>query len=145
MNLLRGLDPQTRKRMWDLIIHMKEQLGTTVFITTHYMEEAAQADYVIVIDDGQIVAKGTPLELKEKYASDRLILVSSNTSKVVELFRTRGVDFAVNGDKISVALKTSLDALPLLELCKQYLLSFEVVLGSMDEAFIAITGKEIRE
>lgn len=61
-----GLDPQARKRMWDLIIHMKEQLGTTVFITTHYMEEAAQADYVIVIDDGQIVAKGTPLELKEK-------------------------------------------------------------------------------
>jgi len=121
---------------------MKEQLGTTVFITTHYMEEAAQADYVVVIDDGQIVAKGTPLELKEKYASDRLILVSSNTSKVVELLRTRGVDFAVNGDKIT---KTSLDALPLLELCKQYLLSFEVVLGSMDEAFIAITGKEIRE
>lgn len=140
-----GLDPQTRKRMWDLIIHMKEQLGTIVFITTHYMEEAAQADYVVVIDDGQIVAKGTPLELKEKYASDRLILVSSNTSKVVELLRTRGVDFAVNGDKITVALKTSLDALPLLELCKQYLLSFEVVLGSMDEAFIAITGKEIRE
>jgi len=140
-----GLDPQTRKRMWDLIIHMKDSLGTTIFLTTHYMEEAAEADYVIVIDDGQIVAKGTPLELKEKYASDRLILVSSNTSKVVELLRTRGVDFAVNGDKITVALKTSLDALPLLELCKQYLLSFEVVLGSMDEAFIAITGKEIRE
>lgn len=140
-----GLDPQTRKRMWELIIHMKEELGTTIFLTTHYMEEAAEADYVIVIDDGQIVAKGTPLELKEKYASDKLILVSSDIHKVADLLRTMGLEYDLNGDYLIVPLRTSLDALPLLELLKDYLISFEVVLGTMDEAFIAITGKELRE
>lgn len=140
-----GLDPQTRKRMWDLIIHMKDELGTTIFLTTHYMEEAAEADYVIVIDDGQIVAKGTPMELKEKYASDKLILVSSDIHKVADLLRTMGLEYDLNGDYLIVPLRTSLDALPLLELLKDYLISFEVVLGTMDEAFIAITGKELRE
>ncbi len=140
-----GLDPQTRKRMWDLIIHMKDSLGTTIFLTTHYMEEAAEADYVIVIDDGKIVAKGTPLELKEKYASDKLILVSSDIHKVAGLLRTMGLEYGLNGNHVTVPLRTSLDALPLLELLKDYLISFEVVLGTMDEAFITIIGKELRE
>ena len=69
-----GLDPKTRRMVWDIIVELQKTLGMTVFLTTHYMEEAAGADYVIVIDEGKISAKGTPAELKDRYSKDRLIL-----------------------------------------------------------------------
>ena len=67
-----GLDAQTRRSVWEYIRRMQEQRDMTVFLTTHYMEEAEQADYVLVIDHGLIAAKGTTAQLKENYASDQL-------------------------------------------------------------------------
>ena len=140
-----GLDPQTRKNVWDTITEIQQKNNMTVFLTTHYMEEAACADYVIVIDKGEISARGTPSELKEKYSNDRLIISSRNISSVVDILEEKGITHTLVSDTAVISLPSTMDALPILELCKDYIESFEVVKGTMDDAFIAITGKEIRE
>ena len=140
-----GLDPQTRKYVWDTITEIRKKNDTTVFLTTHYMEEAACADYVVVIDKGEISARGTPSELKERYSNDRLVISSHKTAELSKIFEEKGLSFAVLADTITVPLPSTLDSLPIIESCREYIESFEVVKGTMDDAFIAITGKEIRE
>lgn len=140
-----GLDPQTRKYVWDTITEIRKKNDTTVFLTTHYMEEAASADYVIVIDKGEISARGTPSELKEKYSNDRLVISSHKTTELSEILESKHLQYTVLADTITVSLSSTLDSLPIIESCRNYIESFEVVKGTMDDAFIAITGKEIRE
>ncbi|NCB74485.1 MAG: ABC transporter ATP-binding protein [Clostridia bacterium] len=140
-----GLDPQTRRYVWDTITEIRKKNDTTVFLTTHYMEEAASADYVIVIDKGEISARGTPSELKEKYSNDRLVISSHKTAEVSEILDRNNLLYSVLADTITVSLPSTLDSLPIIESCRDYIESFEVVKGTMDDAFIAITGKEIRE
>lgn len=140
-----GLDPQTRKLVWETISTLRREMDMTIFLTTHYMEEAANADYVIIIDDGQIAAKGTPAELREKYTSDRLYLSCSDMESVQNILKQKGVPFEAVADRVIVQIQSSLDALPILRDCGDYIAGFEVINGTMDDAFIAITGKEIRE
>lgn len=142
-----GLDPQTRKSVWETIRRLQEETGMTVFLTTHYMEEAAEADYVVVIDNGEISAKGTPSQLKEKYAGDTLRLVPGNESreKLTSQLRADNISFTEIADTIKISISSTLEALPLLDKYRSEIKSFEVISGTMDDAFIAITGKEIRE
>ena len=140
-----GLDPQTRKNIWETIISMQKSTGMTVFLTTHYMEEAAEADYVILIDNGEISAKGTPAELKEKYTSDKLILVSKEVEAVERILNETQIEYKLVSDQIIVNIPSTMEALPIIEMCREFISGFEVRKGSMDDAFIAITGKEIRE
>lgn len=140
-----GLDPQTRKSVWDTIRHLQQKEGVTVFLTTHYMEEAANADYVAVIDGGLITAKGTPAALREEYSSDYLKISPIDMAEVEKLLAQKGIDHIVNGMRVDVKLQKTLDALPVLELCDGLIGSFEVISGSMDDAFIAITGGSVRE
>ena len=140
-----GLDPQTRKYVWDTITDIRRKNDTTVFLTTHYMEEAACADYVIVIDKGDISAQGTPSELKEKYSNDRLIISSHNTTEIERILKEKAIAFTPQADTLTIPLLNTLDSLPIIESCREFIESFEVVKGTMDDAFIAITGKEIRE
>lgn len=140
-----GLDPQTRKTVWETITTIQKQNNMTVFLTTHYMEEAANADYVIIIDNGEIAAKGTPSELKETYSSDRLILTTKHTEKISDLLDGMNFPYRKTTDTFEIALKSTLDSLPVIDVCKNYITGFEVVKGTMDDAFITITGKELRE
>lgn len=140
-----GLDPQTRRYVWDTITEIREKNDMTVFLTTHYMEEAACADYVIVIDRGEISAKGTPSELKEKYSNDRLVISSRKTAEIEQILNEKGLAFTTVADMVTVNLSSTLDSLPIIESCREFLESFEVIKGTMDDAFITITGKEIRE
>jgi len=137
-----GLDAKTRRDVWDFIRRMQEETGMTVFLTTHYMEEAAQADYVIVIRQGQIAAKGTPAQLKEAYASDQLRLYSSQTEEFSAVLRELELNWEQQGDASIVALSGTLDALPILERCGEYIYGFEVLQGTMDDAFLKIIGEE---
>ena len=139
-----GLDPQTRKSVWETILRLQRETEMTVFLTTHYMEEAAEADYVIVIDSGQIAAKGTPAELRERYAADKLSL-TGNLDDIRSVLERDGIPFSIAGGRCTVELEKTMEALPLLEKCKSYLTGFEVSAGTMDDAFIGITGKELRE
>lgn len=140
-----GLDPQTRKNIWETITSLQKEAGMTVFLTTHYMEEAASADYVTVIDKGKVVAKGTPPELREKYASDKVVFNCTDTEKVKAILDAKKAEYTQNGNRITVNLKRTLDALPYIKEAEGYITGFEVTAGTMDDAFINITGKELRE
>lgn len=140
-----GLDPQTRKSVWETVTKIQKESGMTVFMTTHYMEEAAGADYVIIIDNGEISAKGTPAELKEKYSKDRLVLTCKDTQAVAEKLKEMGFAYKISADTVQAELPATMDALPILESCRYMISGFEVLKGTMDDAFIAVTGKEIRQ
>jgi multidrug/hemolysin transport system ATP-binding protein len=140
-----GLDPQTRKLVWETIQNLRDQTGMTVFLTTHYMDEAGASDYVIVIDDGELAAKGTPLDLKKKYASDMLRLSPKDAASLEQALQENGIRYDQSFGQFHIKIPSTLDALPLLERLQPYIDGFEVVNGTMDDVFIGITGKEIRE
>lgn len=140
-----GLDPQTRKSVWETITKLQRDTGMTIFLTTHYMEEAAEADYVIVIDNGSIVAKGTPSDLKERFTSDKLTLTSKEPESLAERLTKAGLVPEVVANRVTLRVANTLAALPILETYKDAITGFTVTTGTMDDAFIAITGKEIRE
>ena len=140
-----GLDPQTRKSVWETITALQKKTGMTVFLTTHYMEEAAGADFVIVIDDGKIAAKGTPSELKEKYTTDKLALICTDVQKVCSVLSAQNIKCSPQANRVIAAIPSTMAALPILQQAESLISGFEVTTGTMDDAFIAITGKEIRE
>lgn len=140
-----GLDPQTRLNIWNTIQQLQSKTGMTIFLTTHYMEEAAQSDYVIVIDHGEIAAKGTPAELKTRYATDTLRMSVSDEAAMHETMRELQLDYKVLAGEFTVKLPDTMAAIPLLEKCGAMISSFQVLQGTMDDAFIGITGKELRQ
>ena len=140
-----GLDPQTRKSVWETIAKLQRDTGMTIFLTTHYMEEAAEADYVIVIDNGTIVAKGTPSDLKERFTSDKLALITKEPEQLAKRLTADGFQPEVVANRVTLRVANTLTALPILETYKDAITGFTVTTGTMDDAFIAITGKEIRE
>lgn len=137
-----GLDPQTRKSIWETVREMQKKTNMTVFLTTHYMEEAAKADYIVVIDGGKISATGTPAELRDKYAKDLLYMscTADSEQKIRSFLTERNIEFKTEGGRIIAILESTISALPLLKEIGDDLLSFEVVAGTMDDAFISITG-----
>jgi multidrug/hemolysin transport system ATP-binding protein len=140
-----GLDPQTRQNVWEAIEQLRKEKNMTIFFTTHYMEEAAKADYVIVIDDGLIAAKGTPAQLRERFSTDHLIMHTDHKDEVMQTLTAMGRPCRVQNDTVIVRLESTMQALPLLEQCRDSIRGFQVIEGNMDDAFIQITGKEIRE
>lgn len=140
-----GLDPQTRKNVWETITALQKETGMTVFLTTHYMEEAAGADFVIVIDDGLIAAKGTPADLKEKFTSDKLSLVCRDQAAVCAQLDAESIHYKIVAEQVIIRIPSTISAVPLINQFKDLITGFEVTKGTMDDAFIAITGKEIRE
>ena len=141
-----GLDPQTRRSVWDTVFSLQRDTGMTVFFSTHYMEEAAVADYIIVIDDGRIAAKGTPAQLKEKYPTDRLVLLGADLQEVCPLLDAQNLKYEKKAaGQIFIPIPSTMMALPIVQQAAEHIKGFEVTTGTMDDAFIAITGKEIRE
>ncbi|MFA7067731.1 MAG: ABC transporter ATP-binding protein [Acidaminococcaceae bacterium] len=140
-----GLDPQTRKKVWETIVKMQRDSDMTVFLTTHYMEEATEADYVIIIDNGKIAARGTPYDLRKNYANDSLRIEYRDLPSVEEILKGNKIEYQLHNGEALIPLKKTLDALQILELCKGQIESFEVLSGTLNDAFINITGKEIRE
>jgi len=143
-----GLDPQTRLNVRNTIKKLQVESEMTVFLTTHYMEEAADSDYIVVIDHGEIAAKGTPQELKTQYSSDLLKLVPNSEEASTEIQRmlsNKIMSFSLDGNIISVKLPETMASIPILEESKRFISGFQVLQGTMDDAFIGITGKEIRQ
>ncbi|WP_059046621.1 ABC transporter ATP-binding protein [Paenibacillus rubinfantis] len=140
-----GLDPQTRKRVWEMVLKLQREQGMTVFLTTHYMEEAAQADYITIIDHGEVLAQGTPLELKNRYASDMLKIKPVNDAELATLLKELGLAFERDAAGIyRIALNHTVEALGILDQCRENIANLEVVNGTMDDVFINLTGTEVR-
>jgi multidrug/hemolysin transport system ATP-binding protein len=140
-----GLDPQTRIRVWKTIRYLQREYDMTVFLTTHYMEEAEGADDVAIIDSGRIVARGTPNELKAAYSSDVLKIAPKDALKAASWFKDKGYEAKERADMLLVPVGDSMEALALLKQIEDNVRAFEVVRGNMDDVFIKITGHAIRE
>jgi multidrug/hemolysin transport system ATP-binding protein len=140
-----GLDPQTRKKVWETIVKMQRDSNMTVFLTTHYMEEASEADYVIIIDNGKIAARGTPYELRKYYANDSLRLEYLDQAAIEAILKENNLGYMLRNGEAIIPLKATIDALSILDLVRDQIKSFEVLSGTLNDAFINITGREIRE
>lgn len=139
-----GLDPQTRVNVWNTIAKLQKENDMTVFLTTHYMEEATDADYVIIIDSGNIVAKGTPSQLKENYAQNYLHIVPKDRNELVNVLEENNISFKEVSHIFTVVVDETVNSLKILDLVRENIESFQVIQGTMDDVFINITGKEIR-
>jgi multidrug/hemolysin transport system ATP-binding protein len=135
-----GLDPETRKVVWKVIGDLRANKGMTIFLTTHYMEEASEADHVVIINKGEIVAEGTPSMLKEKYSKDRLKIVATDKEKLVELLNNLGRDFKKISDEYVIIVQNADETIKLLNCLKPFIKQFEVLKGSMDDVFIEVIG-----
>lgn len=138
-----GLDPQTRKNIWNTISGLNERNGITVLLTTHYMEEAADADDIVIIDKGEIVAHGTPATLRESFCSDKMVVQPIDLNSVVSKLDSMSVRYSVKNDTVTIQLKSTLDAIPIVKELDGMISSFEVRTGTLDDAFINITGEDI--
>lgn len=134
-----GLDPATRKDVWQIIETLRRDENMTVFLTTHYMEEAAEADQIIILDHGKIIACGTPFELKERYARDKLRLFCAR--ELPDL--PRGSTPTAFGYEFP--LTRTLDALPILAGAQDRLEGFEVIQGNMDDVFLNAVGTKLED
>lgn len=137
-----GLDPQTRVSVWNLINTLREKTGMTVFLTTHYMEEAEKASYAVIMDKGNIIAQGTPVELKNQYSGDYLLLYSDENPDIAQRIHEQGRKFYYNHDSkyYRILLDGSADAIEFIEKNKDILDNFEIQKGSMDDVFLNLTG-----
>lgn len=138
-----GLDPQTRKSVWNTIKSLREDSGMTVFLTTHYMEEAARADYVTIMSKGEIIARGTPIELKVQYSSDMLKMKYTDKEALAAKLKEIGAEYIEGAETLNVKLNDTMQAIPIIEKCKDCFVNFEVVNGTMDDAFLNATGTNL--
>lgn len=137
-----GLDPHTRKFVWETIERLRKEIGMTIFLTTHYMEEAKNADQIIVIKQGEIVAQGTPNTLKEKYASDQLVIALKKGCFIENIHDQITYPMHTAGDVYQINIPSTLHAIPILEQIRPFISSFEVVKGSLDQVFIQINEEK---
>lgn len=134
-----GLDPQTRLLIWDIIEKLRVEEKLTVFLTTHYMEEAANAGYVMILDKGSIVAEGTPFELKNEYVQDTMSVYGVTEEEI----KTLGREYKKIRDGYQLKVKNTAEATRLIVEHQEIFRDYEVVKGRMDDVFLAVTGKTL--
>lgn len=132
-----GLDPQTRNLLWSVIAELRAKTNLTVFLTTHYMEEAADADYVVILDHGKIAAEGTPLDLKNRYTGDFITIYGSDENNIKKL----GAPYKKIRDVFKVSVKNTGAATKLILQYPEIFSDYEITKGKMDDVFLAVTGK----
>lgn len=140
-----GLDPATRNDVWQTIEDLRQSERMTVFLTTHYMEEAAAADQIIILDHGSIITSGTPFALKEAYAFDKLRFYCDprQAEDILSLPQTAGLSRKSTPYGLELGIRSTLDALPVLEAAKGCCSGFEVIQGNMDDVFLNAVGKDL--
>lgn len=134
-----GLDPQTRKLLWDVVQELRRRENLTVFLTTHYMEEAADADYVVILDSGAIAAEGTPLDLKNAYTGDFITLYGVDA----EALRPLGLPCEALRGAVRLAVPDTAAATRLIVEHPEFFTDYEITKGKMDDVFLAVTGKKL--
>lgn len=134
-----GLDPEARKALWSVVTTLRKNQNMTVFLTTHYMEEAADADYVVILDSGKISAEGTPLELKNNYTGDFVTIYNVDEEKIKAL----GLPYENIRDAVRIAVKNTEEARDLIVKHPDLFTDFEITKGKMDDVFLAVTGKKL--
>ena len=142
-----GLDPATRKSVWETVEKLRSEMGMTVFLTTHYMEEAARATTIAIIDGGRLKEMGTPFTLKERYASDKLNLVpkAGKEETLSSYLADKKITYKMKEERLVIRLENSMEAFDLLDDIRADIEGFEVIQGTMDDVFLQVTGKSAVE
>lgn len=135
-----GLDPQSRTMLWRTVFNLNRETGLTVFLTTHYMEEASDADDIVIIDHGEIVAQGTSDELKEQYCTDYIRAIPKDQESFINKLSFENIRFTMDKGIFIIPVSDTIRSIGLLNKFRDDLESFEVRKGTLDEAFIKITG-----
>lgn len=136
-----GLDPQTRRIVWDTLEELRQEEGLTIFLTTHYMEEANRADDVVIIDAGRIAAQGTPARLKNCFSGDYLYIYVPRTEENDRVFGQYGGVFEAG--RYVLRVDSSVQAKRILREADAHIPDFELVKGDMDDVFLNVTGKRL--
>lgn len=137
-----GLDPMSRKIVWDYIDYLRKEKKMTIFLTTHYMEEVRDADRVVILDKGKIVADDTPAGLKNEYTSSKLIWYSDDTEK--NRYILDSLEYRYEVDHFIVKIPSeSFDITDFLYQYKDIVTDYEIIKGSMDDVFLNLTGRKI--
>ena len=136
-----GLDPYSRHSVWKCVFNLQKNNGTTVFLTTHYMEEAANADRIIIIDKGSIIENDTPDNLKLKYGNDKLILYPNDINTTIAQLDNLGINANKFNDRIQVTIADSMNALAIINNIRQDIIEFEVIKGNLDQVFMTLINK----
>ncbi len=139
-----GLDPQTRLNVWECIEALRRENKMTVFLTTHYMEEAAKANHIAIMEAGHIAAQGTPYELKEQFTKDIVKLFSEKPELVISYLNSRNYTFRSKSNHIEVEVENTISSLELLNDLKDELNACEILQGTMDDVFLNITGRTLQ-
>lgn len=134
-----GLDPQTRKNIWNMISNLQKKHNMTVFLTTHYMEEAAKSDYIVILEKGKIIEKGTPLELKNRYATDYLKIETKHPEKLEEILQSYNKPIHEKNFVYQIPVTSPREAISILKEIETNIISFEMIHGNMDDVFLEIT------
>ncbi|MBA7714324.1 Linearmycin resistance ATP-binding protein LnrL [subsurface metagenome] len=142
-----GLDPQTRNRIWEYVLELRRSEGTTIFLTTHYMDEAEKADRIAVIDYGKLVAMDTPQRLKSIVGKDIISVRTDDNGKAAEEIRRRyQVEARHDGDGLTFEVSCGEEFLP--GFIKEFgtkIISVNLRRPSLEDVFLKLTGREIRE
>lgn len=134
-----GLDPNTRKKLWNIIRNLREKNGMTVFLTTHYMEEAADSDFIVIIEKGKIITEGTPLDLKNKYAKDIISIYNVEEKDVKKL----KLPYSKIRDGFKLEIDNTSLATDLIIKNKDLFKNYEIIKGKLDDVFLNATGNEL--
>ncbi|MDD7795324.1 ABC transporter ATP-binding protein [Clostridium sp. 'White wine YQ'] len=140
-----GLDPQTRANIWDYIYKLQKQKNITIFLTTHYMDEAEICDKVAIMDHGRIVAFDTPSNLKKQYTGSITKLEVLQTYLLIEHLNAHSIKYKQEDNVFTINSNDTNEIIELITKFKDIIVDFETTKGTLNDVFLAITGKEIRE
>jgi ABC-2 type transport system ATP-binding protein len=140
-----GLDPQTRANVWEYIKRLQKEHSITIFLTTHYMDEAEICDKVAIIDHGRITVHDTPYNLKRKYSNTTMKLSTRNKSTLLQYLAASGIPCKETNDYFLISIKETDKIVKVVSDLQSIIEDIEITKGTMNDVFITITGKEIRE
>jgi multidrug/hemolysin transport system ATP-binding protein len=136
-----GLDPETRRFVWECINDLKINKGLTILLTTHYMEEASNCDVVTIINKGQIIVTGTPSELKHKYSFDRIKIVPFEENELEKALKELGLSFKKVVDEYIIVVNSTQETITVIKQLELLIKQFEVIKGNMDDVFLNVIGE----
>lgn len=140
-----GLDPQTRAHIWEYIIKLQKERNITIFLTTHYMEEAEICNKIAIIDGGIIVAHDTPYALKKMYTKDKAYINSKNETELERLLVQYELEHVKKDGYYKVEAENLDRLLQVLSIHKEDITNIEIKKGTFNDVFLEITGRKIRE
>ncbi|EJI3697039.1 ABC transporter ATP-binding protein [Listeria monocytogenes] len=138
-----GLDPKTRVSVWKIIDYLREELGMTVFLTTHYLEEAKDADQLAVIHKGKIIAQGTPTNIRSRFSVDKIFFYDAKVAELQKIMKKMNLPFKVTNRTMRVdVIDENVEILAILNQAIGFYDSFEVIKGNLDDAFISMIKED---